>query len=350
MFHIDGENDFWPGLGLRRIAFRHLGADPFSGALEARSAFGRAVIVDPRRWEVVLWPFFDLINASKGNDPRLGCCPEPAVNLGATVRDLMDGARRESAAGGPYEPAVRRCVLACNTVHANFVRPNGFVVCNHVLVAKPAGYDALGLDCDAFMPLHGSYTALLLDDHGARVESVRLDAGCVVPPLPAWAVSGPALVRNGADVSRQLPFRPRPGTSLPADFAARHPGLRLPPGPTRGDEVNFPPPLTKTSFTAFGVDPQGRLICVSLFEGQRGEDGGGNLGVSVHELAALLGELGAVDAILGGGGADAQQFLRGDRPQHLTAPLRARPPGQGARAEVEGPRGLGAILGVLARP
>ena len=72
--------------------------------------------------------------------------------------------------------------------------------------------------------------------------------------------------------------------------------------------------------------------------------------MTIYEMADLhLHHLHAQDAILGGGSADTQQFLRGDQPQYMVAPFRTRPFGQGGRAEVEGVRGLGAIMAVLAK-
>ena len=205
--------------------------------------------------------------------------------------------------------------------------------------------------CDRFMPLDGPHTAFVIDGGTAKVDTLRFDCGQPPSTLLEFAISGPALVKDGSDVSEQIPFRPRPGDKEPYGVVGEPSFLRLPVGPTRDDEVSYPPPTTSTSFSAIGVAESGDLIFVSMFEELRGHGSGCGLGITVYEMARLLRhpELNAWHAILGGGSADTQQFLRGDRPQFLTAPVRARAPDQAPRSEVEGPRGLGVILGILAR-
>ena len=355
---VDDRGEIWPGMWVKYISFRIVDANPVTKMLETRSAFGRAVVVDQQKCEIRVYPFYDLINSNKGDIRGIGCCPEPNVNLGATVKDFMEGSRRESApaAGlrpaGPYASDVKRCIYASNSLHTNFVRPNGFVVLDGNLICK-LDY-APGLDCDEFMPLDGLYTALVLDTHNPRVATIEFKNGQPVGQLPELAISGPTLVADGKDVSARVPFRPRPGSKEPYGVSKEYRNtLRLPPGPTKNDEVNYPPPTTMASFTAFGVSKDGHIILVSMFEELRGKGNGCNLGVTIYEMARLLTEknlgLEAKEAILGGGGADTQQFLRGDRPQYMTAPVRARSPEQGERPEVEGARGLGAIIAVLAK-
>ncbi|MCI0515234.1 phosphodiester glycosidase family protein, partial [candidate division KSB1 bacterium] len=247
--------------------------------------------------------------------------------------------------------AAKRCIFAMNALHTNFVRPNGFIVQDHQVIIKPAKYDALGLDCNQFMSLDGPYTAFVMDRGILKVDTLTFRHG-ELPNPPKFAISGPALIKSGKNVSLEIPFRPTPRDSAPYGVAGKPPFLKLPAGPTRCDEVNYPPPTTMTSFSAIGIAANNQLILLSMFEELRGQGNGCGLGITVYEMADLLRhpELNAMDAILSGGGADTQQFLKGDRPQFLTAPVRSRAPQQASRPEVEGPRGLGAILGVLIRP
>ena len=350
VFESDAPSEIW-GLVVKRITFTAIAENPVTKVMEARSAFGRAVIVNPNEFDIQAFPFYDLINSSKGTAPTVGCCPEPNVNLGATVKDFVEGSRRESAKGGIYEKDAKRCIFAMNPLHTNFVRPNGFIICQRKVISKPERYDALGLDCDSFMPLHGPYTAFVIDGGTAKVDTLMFDRGQPPSTLPEFAISGPALIKDGGDVSDNIPFRPTPRDKEPYGVIGTPSFLRLPPGPTRGDEVNYPPPSTMTSFSAIGVRESGELIFVSMFEESRGHGNGCGHGITVYEMAELLmhRQLEAQYAIVSGGGADTQQFLRGDWPQFLTAPVRARAPHQAPRSEVEGPRGLGAILGILAR-
>jgi len=200
------------------------------------------------------------------------------------------------------------------------------------------------------MPLDGPYTAFTIRSGAMAIETLVFRNGQEPRELPDVAVSGPALIRNGGDVSSEILFRPDPHSEPPYGVPIDAPYIVLPPGPTEDDEVNYPP-FTGTSFAALGATGDGRLIGVAMFESMRNEGDGCNLGINVWEMAELFFrlEVDVSDAILGGGGADTQQFLRGDRPQYLTAPVRARTPGQGPRTEVRGPRGLGAILAITAK-
>lgn len=331
-FIFENGGEFWPGVILKRVYFRQPPGKRKQGQFEAeaRSAVGRAVIVDPKRCEIRIYPFFDLVN--KSLNPDFGCCPQRTVNLGATVQEWIEGSRTESAKepeGRDYKD-VRRCVFACNTLHTNFVRGNGFVVSNHRLIYKPEG--AVGLCCPRYLPLNGRYTALIGNGQRLTIGSIEIsDNHFLTRRDPDWAISGPRLISDGSPCD--APRNPRQERKY-----------------TLLDEVNFGLE-TKTSFTAFGIDGRGRLIVVSMFEAFRGLGSGRDLGINFAEIAELLlcRELSVKDAILGGGAADTQQFVRGDCSEFMVAPGRARKPEEGAQLEVLGPRGLGAILGVLLR-
>jgi len=97
----------------------------------------------------------------------------------------------------------------------------------------------------------------------------------------------------------------------------------------------------------FEVVPDGEIVVASMFQSEIGR----NCGIHVKEMAYLLKErFGAQRAVIGGGSADTQQFLRGDFPDELLE-VGARPKlaTESAAPEVFGPRGLGAIFAVLVK-
>ena len=299
------------------------------------------------RHEFRLFLFRDLINTSF--HPDYGCFTQPSVNLGASVRDFILGNRYECEGlqsypdwRPPYRDVYRRCLVASNTLQTNFIRSNGFVIENGRVVAKPRY--APGRDDPGYVELRvaGEYTCLLVSGFGAnaRAQVIHvsvLDAGGEVtdPPLPAGScgIASPLLVREGRFVGLErhvAPFRDRSG--------------RL-----HGDWVPWNPEEAATSFTAFGVDESGIvLLMASVFEGEWGVDTAQNKGIRAEVMADLLIEHGAHGAILGGGGADTQQFVHGRHPRFRNGPVRAKSP-SASRGEVEGIRGLGAIAGVVPR-
>jgi hypothetical protein len=357
MFQVDDRGQMWPGMEVKFINFRKVNTNSVTNLLEARNAFGRAVIVDQEQCDIQVYPFYDLINANFGNDIAKGVSPHVSMaNLGVSVQDFVEISRRESARNRFYESDIKRCIYASNSLQTNFVLSHGFIIHDHKLICKPERYDAMGLDCDRFTPLNGLYTALVLDAQNPRIAEIRFENGRAsqMSDLPRLAVSGPVLVKNGENVSGKIPYRPMPTSREPFGLDLKNPKhlriLRRPPGPTERGEVNYPPPTTMTSFTAFGVREDRRIILVSMFEELRGKGIGTNLGITICEMAELLvNNLEAKQAILGGGGADTQQFLKGDQLQYMIAPVRTRSPGQGSRYEVAGARGLGAIIAVLAK-
>jgi len=345
---IVSKGEIWDGLEVFHVKFRAMSGEPESKNIETRSAYGRGVFADLGKFEIRAYPFYDVINSSKSADvgvTHIGCCPESNINLGATVKDFVEGVRRESVPPkpdhpeGPHHRDMRRCVCASNALHTNFVRPNGFIIAEGKVIKKPEY--ALGLDCTGYRPLNCVHEAFVfgsdhigIEDFGFCNGELKSRNGKPIEEdqAPVLAISGPALVRNCNNVSCKVKYRPRKC------------------GPTKRNEVNYPPSTTMTSFSAIGVSKDGKVILISMFEGLRGMDRGVNLGVTIYDLAGILEkELDARDAILLGGGADTQQFVRGDFPQHMVAPVRARSPGQSDRPEVEGVRGLGAIIAVLAK-
>jgi hypothetical protein len=349
LFFIDNKGQLWPGMELKYIYFRKTDPNPLTGEIESRSAFGRSVVVDPDRCDIRLYPFYDLINSDTSNIAKVGYPEEPPENFGATVKEFLEGSSDESETGGLYELDIKRCIYASNCLHTNYVRSNGFIIRDRQLISKPETLNARGLDSEEFQPLNGIYTILALNGENPGITAVKINDGKPLQVLPEMAISGPALIKEGRDVSREIAFRPRPGSLEPFGVGNLHP-ITLPPGPTEGDEINFPPPTTMTSFTAIGVKEDQKIIFLSMFEGIRDQDRGCNLGITIYEMAELMkSELNTRDAILGGGGADTQQFIRGNYPQFIASPVRARSPQQDYRPDVKGIRGLGAIVGVLGK-
>jgi hypothetical protein len=100
-----------------------------------RRAFGRAVVLDPEKVDLRIYPFYELIHRSwkpgTTNFVRLG------PNLGTTVKEFIyDGGGPElkglsdfdAQRGQCVHDELARCFFACNTLQTGFVRSNGFVI------------------------------------------------------------------------------------------------------------------------------------------------------------------------------------------------------------------------------
>jgi hypothetical protein len=313
----------------------------------AGPAQGRAVTFHLDDFDPRICPFYELIN--KSFNPRWGYCPPPGENLGVNVPQLLRRSKPE-AKRALSRAEVQRCVFACNTIHANFVRGNGFVIVDGELTAKPAG--AVALDGSEYRPLgyhpdfnpdntkHFAYQALVLAPGLPDLQTVRVNRNTLLDPEKIqMAISGPALVRRSENAAGQIPVRMK-----------TH-------GQTFGDELNFDPLTVRTSATAFGiVGGSNALVAVSMFAGRPQNTeaeietdvttfiADAEEGITLHEMAELIRrELNVVDAIAGGGSGDAQQYVYGQG----TWVSQARP--QPDRPQVAGLRGLGAIFALLKR-
>jgi hypothetical protein len=228
--------------------------------------------------------------------------------------------------------------LACNTVHTNFVRGNGFVITEGELVYKPPG--AVALDGDQYRPLGYYpdcpagfyYETLILTPPPPRLQTVRISGNTWQSGTEIrLAISGPAIVRSSENVTAEILVR------LKAE------------GQTIGNEINFDPFTLQTSFTAFGVE-QGtkNLIVVSVFAGRPGKTDGDvtsfvarqGEGITLNQMAELMITLGASDAIAGGGSGDTQQYI------YRQGIWVGQPRHQPDRPQTE-VRGLGAVLALL---
>ena len=155
-----------------------------------------------------------------------------------------------------------------------------------------------------------------------------------------FAISGPRIVERSLNVAHIIPVR-----------EARF-------GQTVGNEVNYSPTKTLSSFTVFGISESRELIVASMFAGKDWEDDDDlncrffkakrneqNVqieGITLQKMADLLmQDFTVTDAIVGGGAADTQQYVEGER---IWA---GEPSGTNRGIEVLGLRGLGTILTVV---
>jgi len=237
-------------------------------------------------------------------------------------------------------------MFCCNTTHANFVRGNAFVIINGEFVYKPVG--AVALDGDTYRSLgyHPdnqeskkntfAYQALIISSGGCYCDDIRITNNILEKtdkPIQ-MAISGPYLVRNGSNVTEHIPIRKNDD------------------GQTFGNELNYCPLKERSSFTVFGVGKErGTLLAATMFAGAPGKKEDDIIffaqddadGITLFEMGELMisEEVGASNVIVGGGAGDAQQYL------HRKAVYAGQPRNQPDRPQVDGLRGLGAILAVF---
>jgi hypothetical protein len=336
--------------------------DKWTSRGAVRRAFGRALVLDPKKVDLKIYPCYELIHRSwmpgTHNFVRLG------PNLGTTVREfifdgggpeLRDLSRFDKQRGKRVYNELRRCFFACNTLQTGFVRSNGFVIAPQpgeqppgpVLFRKPDG--AFGLFDREYLPLgpitrqrdkeveptrfNGLYDVIVLELN-PRVCTLQLRANQCGGPLPGLAICSPIVLKDGI---------PKPPEDIP--YCSNNVDQTI------GNEVNWDPATACTSFTAFGVG-KGKIVAVSMFESLRAGDPACNRGITASEMGWLMSrpKLGAKDGVIGGGAADTQQFLAADcdgMPTLLEAPPRFKRAEEGGVAEVLGARGLGAIFAAL---
>ena len=146
-FKISIPNQLSRGVSLRHIEFK---------AGKNRQAKGRSLTINLAEVDTRIYVFDDLVNnnyyaVGKSISPRL-------PNYGISIPSLIERKKRIDLNIPEYE--LNRCLFACNTIHTNFVRGNGFVITNSKLIHKPEG--AIALDGKDYLPLDGSYNCLIL--------------------------------------------------------------------------------------------------------------------------------------------------------------------------------------------
>lgn len=347
------------GLEAYRVSFEsQFFPDPFAQCM-TRKAHGRIVVLDPGSIEMRIYPFYELIHRSwRPGTPNFVRALE-VINLGTTVKDFITnigGCELGGIRGCRSEQVraeIRRCVFACNTLQTGFVRGNGFIIAppnpgckgRPKLICKPPEapgmydpeYIALGpRKKDKFGPgFDGQYDTFVLAPT-PRLERLRVNSRTDVKLRRIkLGFASPAIVRKGKLCANEIPFHDNP-----KDKSDPKTGRG-----TIGNEVNWSPSTTGASYTAFGCAGE-KIVVASMVQSDRGD----NCGILAAEMALLLlrKEFGVQDAVIGGGSADTQQYLKGDAPdEFLEAPARPKKESEHAGVEVSGARGLGAIFAVL---
>ena len=373
-FDIEDVGSPYAGLTVYRVRFGRTfipergappdACGPKAGRPKFHTAVGRAVVLEPDHFDLRVYPFYELIHRSWMAGTRNFVRFAPSINLGTSLQEFVfngGGPELRDLKGerkGCVEDELDRCIFACNTLQTNFVRGNGFVVCPPIpggndksaqLICKPP--DAPGMLDDHYEYLgpteiagkdgtvtgfDGKYHTLILQhaEGGPIVGSFRVgDNKWADSPSPDLAVCSPRVLRDGKPLSASdIPY---------CDKSKRQ---------TVGNEVNWDPEKTCTSFTGLGVTAEGSIVVASMFEGSHRADSERGRGILATEMGWLMKRLGAQDGVIGGGSGDTQQFLEadcGDMPRLMLAPSRSKKPEEVALGEVEGPRGLGAIFAVL---
>lgn len=369
LFTIDKISTPWEGAVAKRINFercfiphpsksRNVSPDmctPETGFPKMHRAFGRALVFDPTMFDLRIYPFQELIHRSWRPGTKNFVRFSPTINLGTSLYDFIydRGGPELNDLRGERAKEVRdqldRCVFACNTLQTGFIRGNGFVIAQPVpgvdakpsLICKPP--DAPGMYDHSYVPLDGMYDVIYLAPN-PRVEQLAISDNMPVQPIDdegTLAICSPRILCNRKPLSAgEVPFHPNPKDPNDPESGKG----------TIGNQVNWNPATTCTSFTAFGITDDCQIVAVSMFEGAQIGDVSTNRGVLACEMGCLLAELGAVDGVLGGGSADTQQYMDADcrgMPRLLAAPPRPKRAEEAAKGEVEGPRGLGAIFAVL---
>ncbi len=325
-----------------------------------RRAVGRAVVITPSKVELRLYPFYELIHRSWRPGTRNFVREAEHINLGTSVRQFI----REQ--GGPelkdlcgdrgarVQEELARCVFACNTLQTGFVRGNGFIIASPKpgldaspeLICKPP--EAPGRYDAEFLPLGPAPRNYEDSDFEGRYDTMILAPTSNVDKVKVaentWkyqteislAFSSPIILWEGE--VREIPYHENPKNANDPTSGRG----------TIGSEVNWPTDTTATSFTAFGCRADGAIVVVSMFQSTPGRD----FGIFAREMAELLkAHFNVTRAVIGGGSADTQQFLRGDTPADiLEATARPKTDTENAAVEVSGVRGLGAIFAVLKKP
>jgi Phosphodiester glycosidase len=234
-------------------------------------AFGRAVTIDPNRCRANL--FIDEKMLSYDFSRYTFIEPPPG---GKEFRPISGKTLRQIVGeNGP------KTFFACNGQTDGLWAANSVAVAEGRIVKRTAP----GLRADRFLPLNGTYSFLAFDPHTPRLQDIVFSAG---EPLSALkfrnGIAGPVLVRDARRVDHLI------RQTIPNA------------GP---NQLLWDPGTRRAAMSAVGADERGNLIFVSLAGKPELENE-----CLLGDIANLLWELRAVDAILLGVSGDTQQYVR----------------------------------------
>lgn len=270
-----------------------------------RFAEGKAVRIDPGEVELRIWYEpeaqgydFSRYAQTKGFAEKSG--REFREFPGKTVSEFTSDDIR-----GEY-------LFAVNGHQGNFWVANTLLIINGKVVMKRV--PAIGQA--GHIPLTGTYNFFVLDSGRISIRTINF-----VDDIPQedisginYAISGPLLISNGEYVYEKIEKR---AVASVLD----------------GNQVTWDPDKNTFSFSAIGIDADGKIVQVSMAGGLEKKPE-----VYLAEIAQTMRKLGCVDAILLGTSKDTQQYVRGDEVEHLVGKARI------SSDSAEGRRPLGSIV------
>ncbi|MBI1953359.1 MAG: DUF4922 domain-containing protein [Candidatus Omnitrophica bacterium] len=307
-----------PSAGLEEFVVGDPKSDPSGiGAIRSvtlrtgtQQASGQVFLVDSRQVQVVSWFNPEILDQDLPGDTLPQMLGDPALSddqlPGRHFQEIIEEGR-----GSAEEEQAPRLIYASNSFQSNFWQPLGLLIVDGRLIRKTD--KKRGLFQSEYRPLDGRFTVFVLAPlERLGLETVEIKNNQLVTGGISHAISGPALLRNGELVADQI----EEAEVIKRDERGRPLGLDW-----RPDRVGWNPKTTQASFSAIGIDPAGKLIFLSMFGERMGER---LSGVTVHQLASLLKELGARDALLLGGSQDVNQW---DGTNLRSSPRRPQPAG-----------------------
>jgi len=178
-----------------------------------------------------------------------------------------------------------------NGLQGDFCEPHDFNIIDGKLITRQ---DNPGLYQQEYEVVNGEFWAFVFDEDNFGVRQVKIENGKLISPEGIQnAIQGVPIIKEGeskvSDIAQANP--------------EEHNSLMEP------DVVNWHPRNVRASFTAIGKTGDERIILLTLVE-----ESGDFHQIMLQEFAETLIKLGAEEAILLGGGADARQYLQGRPP------------------------------------
>lgn len=308
---IDIKNIYHDSFNLFRIEFSE----------KNRNASGYAIKIEKNRFNINFHLCYDKIEADFGLNKKT------KKNYGLNIKEFLDLTKED--------------VLYCsNLLQPDFVLASSILICNNKLIKKPTNVSSL--DSESNIPLNGEYN--LFSFETGKQFKLSFNNGKTMDKLYNLSFYGSTLIKNSINMAHKIKYRPNINATYPYGIDINNPREKnslLTPGPVSGDEVNYPPFSTFTSFTSFGSDDE-HLYLLSMFEKPDNFGNGNNRGISIKEIGDILLKLGATEAVVGGGSGDTQQYIK-DIGFNFSC-KRKRPENQGIRKEIDGIRGLSTII------